>query len=65
MNDIIVILILVLLGGIALYSCFRKKNRGCGGNCGGCSGCGGCGGSCHNCEHCHDDGDNDRPKPQA
>ncbi len=63
MNDILVILILAILGGFALYSCLRKKNRGCGGNCqdcgagcGGCGGCSGCSGddcACNNCHHGH------------
>ncbi len=64
MNDIIVILILVFLGGVALYSSFRRKNRGCGGSCGGCNGCGGCGSTCHNCERCHSDGENNTPNQQ-
>ncbi len=46
MNDLIVILILLVLGGIALCSCLRKKKRGCGGDCGGCGSCSDCGGSC-------------------
>ncbi len=64
MNDIIVILILVLLGGVALYSCILRKNRRCGGSCGGCNGCGGCGSTCHNCERCHSDGENNTPNQQ-
>ncbi len=46
MNDIIVILILLVLGGIALWSCLRRKKRGCSGECGGCGSCSDCGGSC-------------------
>ncbi len=53
MNDILVILILLALGSVALYSCLRRKNRGCGGNCGACHGCGGCSSTGNTCGHCH------------
>ncbi len=62
MNDILVILILLVLGALAAWSCLRRKNGGCGGACGGCGGgCGGCGegGGCGStCKGCHDDRDN-------
>ena len=44
MADLIIILILAALAGLAIKSCLRKKKEG--GCPGGCSGCGGsC--SCH------------------
>ncbi len=63
-NDLLVILILLALGGLALYSCLRRKNRGCGG-CGGgsCGGCGhDCGGGC--CGHCSHEQQKGGGKPQ-
>ncbi len=57
MNDLIVMLILAALAGLALCSCLRRRKRGCGDGCGGCDscggGCGGCGGSCKG-PHSHD-----------
>ncbi len=64
MNDLIVILILVGLAAAALYSCTRRKNRGCGGNCGACNGCGGCSGSCRNCGDCHHGKQEDKGSPR-
>ncbi len=58
MNDIIIILLLATFAGIALCSCMRPRNRGCGGSCGGCNGCGGAeNGSCSRCDSCccHED----------
>ncbi len=60
MNDIIILLVLAALGAFALYSCMRRKNRGCGGDCSQCKGCaGGCAGSC--CDSCprHEDPDDE------
>ena len=53
MADFIIILILLVLGGLALRSCLRKKK---GEDC--CSG--GCG-SCHG--HCHQQNKRPRPDP--
>lgn len=50
MADLIIILILLVLGGIALRSCLKKKGGdGCSGGCGNCHG------------HCHQQ--NKRPRP--
>ncbi len=44
MNDIIIIAILIIAAGLALWSCAARRKRGCGGSCHGCSGsCGACG----------------------
>ena len=49
--DFIIILILLVLGGLALRACLRKKK---GGDC--------CSGGCRNCHgHCHQQNKHPRP----
>ncbi len=72
-NDLIIILIIATLAGVALWSCLRRKHLGCGGRCSGCNTCsGGCGASCRCCD-CRDkdtedeetDSEEDEGKPQS